>query len=431
MLYVQPVVLTSKLYVRGAYTTCLQISGLSPELDTIIIDPVAAVIAQYTGYCTSARCRTIVYKNHTIASAGPDGQYIGAPYSTYAGGKESQFRNHLLLPMTRHNPIVKLMCGHILQHMIPVVKSVMSQGIHVYIDRQHDVLIDYFKVCESNSSSSNSSSSNAQDPKALATAQAEQKAWATLYQRLQAALNEFKTDTVLHARAYMNDTFKIWILELILDTLRNLRDKALRIKRSRRKHCTVNAVRVNLFIAKADSIANMICKIAVKLVRDYCRVHVKDKLLNAILAALLGHSNWLSQQHNTMTTTLDANYSEACKQLQQFVDLDTVQSRSGFKYATTANIPLVIDKLKAVYSGDDADFLTSVLNKASIDNVSDGSTTTTAATGSSSNSSSNNDNESNSSSSSSSSSTQLKRKHSAVDSSTTEHDIGETDDDAS
>jgi hypothetical protein len=143
-------------------------------------------------------------------------------------------------------------------------------------------------------------------------------------------------------KAYLKDVLKPQITKNILDDLRGMRDKALTTKKSRMKCVTVHAVRMELFKARIEAVAAGVSKVMVHRIKEYSSLHVKAKLVITINAALRGYDSWLSQQPKTMITTLDANYSEACKQLQQFVALDTVQTRSDFSHITVSETPLLM-----------------------------------------------------------------------------------------
>jgi hypothetical protein len=416
---------------------------LNAKTDRLINIPLQQVIEEYTKECTPARIATIVDENETIPKPTNDpntpdhpySQFKGMPYSTYTGGRESKFGVDMKdFVWNKRNRVVQLVCGPMLQHMMSAVRVTLSESISDYIDSQEKELTQYFRDCEetlsSKSSSGSGSSDDAQNHQAQAKAQAQQKIWATLQQLIHREFKQLKKAAQQHSKAYVKDWLKPNITKRILDDLRDMRDQALPIKKSRTKGLTVNAVRVEVFKAGVKAVADCVLKEMVHHIKAYSSLHVQAKLVKAISAVLRGYNGWLSQQHKTMTTTLDANYNEACKQLQQCIALDTVQSRSRFEYATVADTPLLIDKLKAVYTGDDAEFLNSVLDEIDNSAANDGDgdddndvLTTTAASGGSSSNSNNNGN------SSSSRLTQLKRKHSAVGSNNTDNNNGDSDDD--
>eukprot|EP00953_Heterococcus_sp_UTEX-ZZ885_P031876 16684-Heterococcus_DN1.PRE.2 len=421
-----------------------QISTMAAQLHDLVIARANQCAKEFADDCTESRITTIVKQNETISKTGPLMQCKGEPYASFVKPRSKKFLQYLKKPMHACDVIPRLVCDPILHPMIPALQATLSEGINNFINKQQAELTQFFKDCErttaqcstNSSSSSSSGDGDAQSPRVQARVLAQQRLWATLQQFIQTALSQFKRAAQLSLREYIKDCLKPFGTGLILDELKEMRPKALRIKSSPKKGMPVNEARVAVFKHGLKSLVRNVLRVLIQHYTQFCSERVEGKLIATINGALKSFKNWLIEQQSTHTAVLEERYTEASKQLKQLVALDSVQTRSAFKYATVDKAPLLIDKLRAVYRDDDAEYLTAVLNgtvsESDSDDVhddddddSDGTATAAAAAagGDSSNSNSSNSN----SSSNSSRPTLLKCKYAAVGGSSSNGDNNHTD----
>jgi hypothetical protein len=100
-----------------------------------------------------------------------------------------------------------------------------------------------------------------------------------------------------------------------------------------------------------------------KYVVQWSKKHIQNRYIKTVRAVLQDVNDWLSKHSSARSGEAEVRYVELCKHLNQLIAIDSAEARTDFKYATTTDTPLLIDKLRDVYSSDtDKDFLTDVMN---------------------------------------------------------------------
>jgi hypothetical protein len=183
-----------------------------------------------------------------------------------------------------------------------------------------------------------------------------------------------KKTALYDLKVHVKDELIPKLNECIHKALLNMRLDALAIKKKPRKHRTLNAAGLQVFKKRVGVSAPLILDTASKSLAKAIKVHLIQGFVTAAKTALTDQSKWLTEIDESKSAVLDTRYTMLCKQLRQLVAIDSAESRATFKYATAANIPLLSDKLRAVYSGDyNTEFLSSVLINDDIDSSGGGS----------------------------------------------------------
>jgi hypothetical protein len=327
-------------------------------------------LEKYTTLCSSQRMTIILSRNHEIPPRSQDpnkpdhaeSKYKAKPYKSLAKRNGSQLRTLLLNKMQVADPLAMLVFG--LDNMSTVLIEVVTNCVQVYIDAQLQWLKKQLTDCESSSMNNISTRSGSSDMSDNDIhVQTLQSTWRTVFQGINEAFTVFKKTALHDLKVHVKDKLIPKLNKRIHEELLSMRLRALAVKKKSRKFKTLNAARLNKFKERVDVSAALILDTASKSLEKAIRKHPLQGFVTAAKNALTDQSKWLTEIDYSRSTILDTRYTMLCKQLRQLIAIDSAEARATFKYATVANIPLLSDKLRAVYCGDDnQEFLTSVLN---------------------------------------------------------------------
>jgi hypothetical protein len=432
--------------------TSKQFSVLSRQIRTDITDTTEKALLPIAAECTAAHIDKIVYDNPNLPADDDEyREFKGPPYCNYTK-RRGPLLNDLRKVRVGRDPVTRLVFSPLLNHVIPFLLGHLSKHVTEFLEAQQEWLMERLDDCKL-TTTANISSSTAQGTARLLSFN---RIWETLNKHVANMLHEFTTTALHNVRVYVTTELKGDTNVTIHEEMRTMRNEAVMVKKKRKGHKSVDASRIEVLKEHVAESRDTVVSEILRYLRIYLTDHLQKKYLDTSIAALQEFINWMSQQGNVRSSTHDLHLVK--RQVQQFVALDSAEARAGFKYATAVKVPLLLTKLQEVYKGDDAQFLTSVLDDTSntndtgaaddsdYDNLPppppppqhysghrySGKCSQDSSSSSSGNISSSNISSSNNSSNSNykyNSSAPRKRKHSAVASSDTNDYNGESDED--